>query len=61
MHSASYNDDDDDNDDDDGLGSLSWFTFQLAFQGKIGSSYYSDIAIDDITVTRGPCAGSGDY
>ncbi|XP_057298293.1 MAM and LDL-receptor class A domain-containing protein 2-like isoform X2 [Hydractinia symbiolongicarpus] len=34
-------------------------TFQIAFEGKIGSGFRSDIAIDDIKLSNGPCAAPG--
>ena len=34
------------------------FHFQLTFEGIRGSSYRSDIAIDDVTVLEGNCPGN---
>ena len=35
--------------------------FQLIFEGVVGNGYLGDIAIDDITVKTGSCAGQGRY
>lgn len=34
------------------------FYFQVVFEGVVGSSYDSDIGIDDVTVTAGTCPGN---
>ncbi|KAL8608892.1 hypothetical protein ACOMHN_065230 [Nucella lapillus] len=33
-------------------------TWQAVFEGVVGSSYYSDIAIDDVSITSGSCGGA---
>jgi len=35
------------------------FLFQLAFEGIVGRSYRSDIAIDDFSISLGACAAKG--
>ena len=34
-------------------------TYQLRFEAQVGSSYLSDIAIDDVTIDIGKCAHPG--
>ena len=36
---------------------VKFFCFQVTFEGIRGSSYTSDIAIDDVTVMEGNCPG----
>lgn len=35
------------------------YSLQAVFEGVIGSGFRSDIAIDDVKITNGACAGNG--